>query len=247
MSDPVPQSDVSVSAAALEVYLLGVVDFDAALFLQERLVYELSGRDDSGGALLICEHPPLVTVGREGSPAHLRVDRPELRARQLDLRWVNRGGGCVVHGPGQLAVYPIVPLWRLNIRPADYPPRLLEAVIDVSGELRVPAWPSEDGRGVCCRLGRFAEIGAAVKSDIAYHGMFVNVAPAMDLVRLVDSGPRAQRLASLAAGRGRAMEMGAVRESLIRHLAAQLGYSRTHVYTGHPLLRRTVRRVPMSA
>ena len=52
------------NTAALDVRLLGTVDFDAAQFLQERLVYEISGRDDRFGGLLLCEHPPLITVAR---------------------------------------------------------------------------------------------------------------------------------------------------------------------------------------
>lgn len=236
-----------VETSALEVYLLGFVDFDAALFLQERLVYELSGRNDGQGAVLICEHPPLVTIGREGSRAYVEASQQELLARQLELRWINRGGGCLVHGPGQLAVYPIIPLSRREIRPAEYPARLIETVVDLSAELRVSAWPSEDGRGVSCRLGRFAEIGAAVKSNVAYHGLFLNVAPAMDLMRLVNSGPRGERLTSLSAQRGRAMEMHTVREAMIRHLKENLGYSRHHVYTGHPLLKRTIRQIPQTA
>lgn len=231
----------------LEVHLLGLVDYDAALFLQERLVYEYSGRDDRTGGLLLCEHPPLVTIGREGSRAHLQVEDREFAARQVDIRWVNRGGGCLVHCPGQLAVYPVVPLDRIGVRPAEYAARLIEAVIDLCTELRVPAWPSEDGRGVSCRLGRFASVGAAIKSGVTYHGLYVNVAPPMDLVRLVDTGPRSERQTSLSAQRARATEMHAVREGLIRHLAGVLGYGRHHLYTGHPLLKRTYRKVAISA
>ncbi len=231
----------------LEVHLLGLVDFDAAVYLQERLVYEFSGRDDCTGGLLLCEHPPMVTIGREGSRASLRADDREFAARQMEVRWTNRGGGCLVHCPGQLAVYPVVPLDRIGIRPADYVARLCEAVIDVCTELRVAAWPSEDGRGVACRLGQFAYAGAAIKSNIAWQGIFVNVAPRMELVRLVDGGPRSQRQTSLAAQRARPTAMHAVREGLIRHVAAVLGYERHHVYTGHPLLKRTYRKVPISA
>jgi lipoyl(octanoyl) transferase len=234
-------------ADPLEVHLLGIVDYDAALYLQERLVYEFSGRDDRSGSLLICEHPPIVTIGREGSRAHLRVEDREFLARQMEVRWTNRGGGCLVHCPGQLAIYPVVPLERLGIRPSEYIGRLTEAVIDLCTELRVPAWPCEDGRGVACRLGRFTAMGAAVKSDVTYHGMFINVAPPMDLIRLVDSGPRGERQTSLAAQRGRATEMHTVREGLIRHLSAVLGYSRHHLYTGHPLLKRTRRKIALSA
>lgn len=238
---------INAHSDPLEVHLLGVVDYDAAVFLQERLVYELSGRDDRTGGLLLCEHPPVATIGREGSRAHLRVEDREFVARQVDVRWTNRGGGCIVHCPGQLAVYPVVPLNRIGVRPAEYAGRLIDAVVDLCTELRVPAWPSEDGRGVSCRLGRFADIGASIKSGVSYHGLFVNVAPPMDLIRLVENGPRSERQTSLSAQRARATEMHAVREGLVRHLAAVLGYAKCHLYTGHPLLRRTYRKVPISA
>ena len=231
----------------LEVHLLGLVDYDAALFLQERLVYDYSGRDDRTGALLLCEHPPMVTIGREGSRAFLGAEDREFAARRIEIRWTNRGGGCLMHCHGQLAVYPTVPLDRIGVRPAEYASRLCEAVIDLCTEMRVPAWPSEDGRGVSCRLGQFAYVGASVKSGVTYHGLFVNVAPAMDVVRLVDPGPGRERQTSLAAQRARPTEMHTVREGLIRHVAAVLGYGRYHLYTGHPLLKRTYRKVPLSA
>ena len=111
--------------AALDVRLLGTVDFESALFLQERLVYDISGRDDLFGGLLLCEHPPLITVGRAGSRAHILVDQKELTASRLDVRWLNRGGGCLVHAPGQLAVYPVVPLDRLGLGVREYRAHLL--------------------------------------------------------------------------------------------------------------------------
>src|SRR5437016_11172103 len=74
---------------SLEIYLLGLVDFDAALSLQERLVLEIAQHDDGRGALLICEHPPLITIGREGSQADILCESHELVARQIEVRWLN--------------------------------------------------------------------------------------------------------------------------------------------------------------
>src|SRR5437762_2092626 len=54
---------------ALQAYLLGMVDFDEMLRCQRRLVYEVSG-DRSRSLLFLCEHPPLISVGREGSREH---------------------------------------------------------------------------------------------------------------------------------------------------------------------------------
>src|SRR2546427_10169943 len=95
----------------LSVYLLGSVDFEAALAFQRRLAYEVAGNRDSG-ALLLCEHAPLVTIGRHGSWRHVVLEPEELRARRWPVRWVNRGGGCILHAPGQLAIYHILPLDR---------------------------------------------------------------------------------------------------------------------------------------
>ena len=273
---------------SLEVHLLGIVDFDAAMLLQKHLVYEISGRNDRFGTLLICEHPPLITIGREGSRSDVLADEQELTSRNLDVRWMNRGGGAVVHGPGQLAVYPILPLDRLGCGLGDYRERLRTAVAEMCRELRVPTWntggaqvwhvqtngmgvadaqkhsttpfvPQERATrdavaspgtggvpGIGCRCGQFAFLGAAVKSWVSYHGMFVNVAPCLELMRLARSGC-GMRVTSLAAQRVRHTPMHSVREALVRHLAEQFGYRQFHIHTGHPLLKRERREVYVHA
>ncbi|QDT37097.1 lipoyl(octanoyl) transferase LipB [Stratiformator vulcanicus] len=235
------------SPDSLEVRLLGTVDYDAALFLQERLLFELSGREDRTGGLLMCEHPPMVTIGREGSRAHWNVDEKAFESRLMDVRWVNRGGGCIVHGTGHLAVYPILPLARLEIGIDGFRRKLEQAVIDAAGDLRIPAWPSESGHGISGRLGQFATVGAAVKSWISYHGVFIDVAPPMDLVRLINGAPGEERKTCLSALRHRPVSMHGVREALIRRIAARFGYNHYHVYTGHPLLKRTKKVVHVPA
>jgi lipoyl(octanoyl) transferase len=224
---------------SLEVYLLGLVDFDAALFLQERLMMDVAGRDDGYGALLICEHPPLITVGREGSKAEIRCEPEELTAREIAVRWLNRGGGCLVHAPGQLAAYPLLPLACRGWGLAEYRERVELALLDVCRDARIRAWRKPFEAGVFCRGGKVANVGVAVRSWVSSHGLFVNINPRMDLMTLVRSGDSGA--SSLSAERGRPVAMPAVRESLIRRLAVRLQYERYHLYTGHPLLRRTRR------
>ena len=231
---------------ALEVYLCGAVDFASFLELQERLVYEVSDREDTLGRLLICEHPPIVTIGREGSHDHLLAPRAEFTSRQMEIRWLNRGGGAIVHQPGQVAFYPIIPLERLGLSVVEYRDHLELAVCRMAREFRVPAFRHPEEAGVFGRGGQFAFTGAAVKYGVSYHGLFVNVAPALDLTRMVRSNRSGCRLTSLAAERVQPISMHAVRESLMRHLAELLGYQRQHLYTGHPLLVRTKRRVYVS-
>src|SRR5690348_13584621 len=99
--------------STLEIFTLGLVDFEDAQRLQRRLVYDLGER--GGGALILCEHPPTISVGRSGSWAHIRADFDELRDLGIAVHWVNRGGGCVLHMPGQLAAYLALPLQRLGL------------------------------------------------------------------------------------------------------------------------------------
>lgn len=226
----------------LLVHMLGTVDFDSALYLQERLVYELADRSDRMGGLLICEHPPLVTIGREGSRADLPPDLHDLEARQTDVRWLSRGGGTVVHGSGQLAVYAMLPLDRLGLGLVEFRQRLEAAVIDAGRELDVPAERDARSPGVWSRGRQFAFVGAAVRSWVSFHGLFVNVAPDMQVQRLVD-----RRLTSIAAERQRPVSMHTVRESLVRNLASRFGYADTHLFTGHPLLKRTRKKIHVPA
>src|SRR5687768_9143003 len=95
---------------AAHFHLMGCVDFDDCQSLQRRLAYDALTRADGRVAVLICEHPPLVTIGRAGSRSQVQIATDELAKRQLTIRYVSRGGGAILHGAGQIAVYPIVPL-----------------------------------------------------------------------------------------------------------------------------------------
>jgi lipoate-protein ligase B len=220
-----------------------MVDFDSALFLQERMLYEISGRTDRLGGLIICEHPPMVTIGRDGSRSQLLVEPAELTKQQIEVRWLNRGGGSIVHGPGQLAVYPIMPLDRLKVGLFEFRNRLETAMLNLCRELKVAAWRKPDELGLWCRSGQFSTIGTAAKNWVSYHGMFVNVCPDLRLLRMVQWNRCGDRVTSLAAQRSRKTSMHSVRARLIPHLAAQFEYEDIHIYTGHPLLRRTKQRV----
>ncbi len=231
----------------LEIHLLGLVDFDSALFLQERLVYEISGRKNLDAGLLICEHPPMITLGRDGSRDQILADPDQLAIQQIEVRWVNRGGGCVVHGPGQLAVYPILPLDRLGLGLLEFRTRLEQSVIDMAEEFQVAGHRLENSPGLWCRTGQFAHLGVAVKSWVSYHGLFIDVAPKLEAQRLVRPLPKGERITSLSAQCGNLVPMNSVRESLIRHLTRLMGYNRTQTYTGHPLLGRQMRRIFVDA
>lgn len=242
MPSTLPPLTATVTGS-LEVHLLGLVDYDSALALQERLAYEVSGQIDTQAVLLLCEHPPLISMGRQGSCSHVFVPQHDLRACQMEVRWVARGGGAVVHAPGQLAVTPILPLDRLQMTVSDYRLRLETALVAACRDQHVPAKRVPDTPGVWCRGGQLASFGAAVKYGATLHGAVLNVDPDPGFLQMVDSSPPGERVTSLQAQRGRRVEMNSVRESLIRHLSCAFGYERVHLYTSHPLLQRTTQQV----
>src|SRR5262245_28721113 len=161
---PSPRDD----RPALHVYLLGLVEFEAALRLQRQLVYHASG-EEGQAALLLCEHPPLITVGRQGSHAHILCDAEELQVRRWPVRWVNRGGGCLLHLPGQLAIYPILPLKKLDLGLRDYLDRLHRVVVAVLDDFSVQARTRAGQAGVWVGDRPVAGVGVAVRDWVTWY------------------------------------------------------------------------------
>jgi len=231
--------DARTPPAAVETHLLGQIDFGACLRLQERLVRQVSEWGVTGQIhLLICEHPEIITVGRGGSPAEIQLNSALLRSRRIEVRWVKRGGGCLVHAPGQLAVYPIVSLQSWGLSVGEYLDRLQAGILNALEEIGFRGSTRTGRHGIWGRTGQLVTLGVAVRDWVAYHGAFINVCPSMGLFRMVQSDPEELTPASclLAERRGPA-KMTSVRAALVHHLSEAFGCKRYHLYTGHPLLR----------
>jgi lipoyl(octanoyl) transferase len=240
--NPVPSSGDTIPP--LEVYLLGLVDFDEVQRLQRRLVYDLGER--TGAALILCEHPPTISVGRAGSRAHIRADDGELRAMGVPVRWVNRGGGVVLHLPGQLVGYVMLPLQAFELDVRRYVEGLHRVLIDVLAEFDLQGTDHATAPGVFLGPSRVATVGVAVGRWIAYHGFSLNVGAYLEPFRMLDepeinAGRQQIRVTSMEAWRQRPTPMAKVREALIRRIESTFGLERNHLYTAHPLIRRKVR------
>jgi len=223
---------------ALEAHLLGCVDFEACLTLQRRLVDEATARDDARITLLLCEHNPVVTIGRGGRPGQIASENHMLRSGRIKRLWVARGGGCFVHCPGQLAVYPIVPLRWHDYSVGEFVERLQVAIIETLCDLNISARSSQDKSDICGRTGRLSMIGISVRDWVTYFGAYVNVCPSTGLFRLlrpdsIDS-PADSSLETERQGR---IRMQQVRATLISRLTETLGLDRFHLHTGHPYFR----------
>lgn len=248
MSTPLSNSvPLPIHDGTLEVHLLGMVDYGATLTLQEQQVYELSGQENRNGSLILCEHPLLVSMGREASRSQLLLDDDEIRRRELTVQWVGRGGGAYVHGPGQLAIYLQVPLQRLGIGLAQFRTLFELAVLKVLHEMKIPSRRMDDATGIWSRNGHLAYFGAAVKSWISCHGMYLNVSIDPRLLKWTQSNVSRARSTTIQSLRLDPVRMPQIRELLIRELSHHFGYASAEVSTGHPLLRRQLQRVILHA
>jgi len=193
--------------------------------------------------LLLCEHPALITVGRAGSRAHIRLSEAELQHRRLAVRFVARGGGCVAHGQGQLAIYPIVSLERRGWSVGQYMRRLQAGVRDALAEMKYKPVTHPRRFGLWGRSGQLAAMGVAVRDWVALHGAFLNVSAPRGACGYVDVMPEnndselRMTMGSLLSEHGRAVRMSTVRSNLVAKLADSFDCPRQHWHTGHPLLK----------
>jgi lipoyl(octanoyl) transferase len=158
---------------SLIVQDLGLMLYDLALDIQAEAVRDVV----TGGMerLLVLEHPPVITLGRNSGAEHLLVSLETLVERGIQLVHAARGGSVTCHFPGQLVIYPIL---RLNQRPGGLRrlvSNLEEAVIRTLTPYGLPAVRNTGRPGVWIQDRKIASIGLALKHWVTFHGLALNV------------------------------------------------------------------------
>jgi lipoyl(octanoyl) transferase len=203
----------------LQVHLHGSLDFEAVLHLQRKLVYQLS-EPGEGAALILCEHSPIITVGRHGSAGQISGSLDEFAARRWPVRWVARGGGVILHLPGQLAIYPVLPLARLNLDLDDYMRRLHQIIVTVLHDFSVDACTQSHHAGVWVGSRLIAAIGVAVRHGITTFGASLNIDPDLLPYRLLK-----EPMTSLVRERRGPLRTAMVRERLVEQFRDGFGFA----------------------
>jgi len=174
----------------IEYLYLGRIGYDEALRLQaEVAAMRLAGLIDN--TLLLLEHPPVLTLGRNASRANVLASDELLAKHGVALHEVNRGGDVTYHGPGQLVGYPIFDLRSLHkpngsrLGPVDFVRMMEEALIRLCGVYGVRAGRIAGLTGVWCGLHdnhpgptrerKIGAIGIHVSRGITSHGFAFNV------------------------------------------------------------------------
>jgi lipoyl(octanoyl) transferase len=207
---------------------LGFVEYGAAWEYQRRLV----GARKSGvipDVLLLCQHPHVITLGRNGKLANLRASDHVLRQMGVLFFETDRGGDVTYHGPGQLVGYPILDLARIRRDVAWYVRGLEEAMIRATSDLGIAPRRVVGCTGVWVDVPgqseeKLAAIGVHLSRWVTSHGFAYNVSTDLryfDLI--VPCGIADKRTISLEKLLGRGVEMKEVSPKIVTHLGEVLG------------------------
>jgi lipoyl(octanoyl) transferase len=158
---------------------LGLIGYADAWSLQKRLVTaRKAGAIED--VLLLCEHPHVITLGRNGKREHLLASEPILKQKGVEFCATDRGGDITYHGPGQIVGYPILNLSAIRRDVVWYVRMLEEAMIRTTAEFGLHAQRIAGKTGIW--VGRaendekLAAIGVHISRWVTSHGFAYNVA-----------------------------------------------------------------------
>lgn len=166
----------------------------------------------------LLEHPPVFTQGLAGKAEHL------LNPGDIPVIATDRGGQVTYHGPGQLVVYTLLDLRRLNIGIRQMVRLLEQSVIGVLAEYAIVAQNRCEAPGVYVDQAKICSIGLRVRKGCSYHGIAFNLA--MNLQPFLRINPcgfqnlQMTQLSELA----NVVDRAEVQEQLINHLVKNFGY-----------------------
>ena len=163
---------------------LGRIAHASSLAEQEARRERLLAGDDAAAAVLLCEHPPTITLGRSAVRGNVLLAPDELARRGVAVVETTRGGDVTYHGPGQLMVYPVV---RLSGGVVGYLEAIAGVLAGVAAELGVPgaAW-RRDPAGLWLDGAKLAACGLHVRRGVAVHGWALDVATPPEAWRAIN-------------------------------------------------------------
>lgn len=240
------------------MWLAGAIRRADHLALNERLAGEVAEPEGRLPTLVVGELEPCITIGRLGSRADVRMSDDELASRRLGVAFTSRGGGAIVHGPGQVVVSLVASLADLGLAPHDvggYLERLQAALAAALRSARCGSATIRPGvHGVFGRTGLLAAVGVAVRRGVVCHGAFVNACPALDVAQRVDtipsrarpagSDPLPSEMASMEADLQRRVRLQDVRTAVVQAIGDAFAFPRCHINAGLPFAIRSATAQP---
>jgi lipoyl(octanoyl) transferase len=206
---------------------LGLIGYAEAWELQKRIVAARKANAIED-VLLLCEHPHVITLGRNGKRENLLVSEHVLRQKGVELHATDRGGDITYHGPGQIVGYPILNLSAIRRDLVWYVRMLEEPMIRATAEFGITAGREPGKTGVWAKSGRanekLAAIGVHISRWVTSHGFAYNVSTDLryfDLI--VPCGIADRKATSLEKLLGRSVEEKEVAPRIATHLGELFG------------------------
>jgi lipoyl(octanoyl) transferase len=178
----------------IAVLQLGTIDYATGLRLQQRLV-DLRKEGRIGDVLLLLEHTPVITLGRNAKAANIVAPSELLAQRRVEVFECDRGGDVTFHGPGQLVGYPIFDLRgflssdskRKTLGAVEYVRRLEEVLIRTCADFGIPTKriPGLTGVWTSAHEAKIAALGVHISRAITSHGFALNVDTDLDYFNLI--------------------------------------------------------------
>lgn len=149
--------------------------------LFEKNIQNKVDKKPTENTLILCEHPHVITIGKNGLASNLLFPQEILKERNVELFQVDRGGDITYHGPGQIVGYPIFDLETFNIGLKDYIHRMEEIIIRLLKEYGIVSERLEGATGVWLDSGipgkarKICAMGVRSSRFVTMHGFALNI------------------------------------------------------------------------
>jgi lipoyl(octanoyl) transferase len=201
----------------LHVRRLGLVDYVPVWRAMQVFTDE---RDETtADELWLVQHPPVFTQGQAGRAEHI------LAPGDIPVIQVDRGGQVTYHGPGQIVIYPLIDIKRLNMGVRELVKAIEQAIISVLQDYGVQAGLVAGAPGVYIDGVKVASLGLRIRKGRSFHGLAFNID--MDLEpfqRINPCGYEGLEVTQLSAFVDKP-DMADVEERLLSRLSKALGYN----------------------
>lgn len=178
----------------------------------------------------LLEHPPVFTQGQAGKPEHV------LGAGDIPVVQVERGGQVTYHGPGQLVVYLMLDIRRLDMGVRDLVTAMERSLVSLLAGYGIEAAPRADAPGVYVGSAKIASLGLRIRRGCSFHGLALNVDMDMQpFQRINPCGYAGLAMTQMREQLDNAPSMSAVGQRLEQILLRELGYSRMRADEVPPL------------
>ena len=203
---------------------LPATEYRKAWSLQSNLVTARKDKSIDTDVVLLLEHPPVFTIGKNGRLKNLKASKKSLEKADIPLIRVERGGDITFHGPGQLVMYPIVDLRTAKLSVLDHIEKLEEVMIRVSRDWGIRAQRNSANRGVWIGKNKIGSVGIAIRRGISFHGMALNVNLSLKPFGWINPcGLQEIAITSMEQELSHRVSMNRVYEAVKRHLEAVFG------------------------